>query len=79
MLRALHKVAQSRLATERAFSSIPTREWSIYLSGEIHSDWRDQISSGIEAAGLPVVVTSPNCSHEDSDDCGAIILGDEER
>jgi len=63
----------------RAFATAPTREWTVYLSGEIHSDWREQIASGIQKAGLPVVVTSPNTSHEDSDDCGAIILGDEDR
>lgn len=50
----------------------------IILLGEIHSDWREQISKGIAEKNLPVVLTSPNTSHEDSDDCGAIILGMEE-
>jgi hypothetical protein len=26
--------------------------WSIYLSGEIHTDWRDQIEDGARTAGL---------------------------
>jgi YtoQ family protein len=47
------------------------------LSGEIHSDWRDVVKRGIADRNLPVQVTHPNLSHEDSDDCGAIILGDE--
>ena len=37
------------------------------------------IADGVESKGLPVKLTSPNTSHEDSDDCGAIILGMEEK
>lgn len=50
-------------------------EWRIYLSGEIHTEWRSEIAAGLKE--LPVVLTHPNLSHEDSDDCGAIVLGDE--
>ncbi|MDP6118752.1 MAG: YtoQ family protein [Planctomycetota bacterium] len=53
--------------------------WNIYLSGEIHSDWREQIIRGIEAAGLPVSVTQPETDHAASDDVGARILGEEEK
>lgn len=52
--------------------------WKVYLSGEIHSDWREKIAFGISEKNLPVDITSPNTSHEDSDDCGAVILGMEE-
>ena len=52
--------------------------WSVYLSGEIHTDWREQIASGVEAAGLPVTLTSPVTVHEASDDCGVAILGAED-
>ncbi len=52
--------------------------WSIYLSGEIHTDWREQIIAGAKALDLPVEFSSPNTNHEDSDDVGAIILGKEE-
>ena len=55
------------------------RQWKVYLSGEIHSDWREVIAEGVESKGLPVLLTSPNTSHEDSDDCAAIILGMEEK
>lgn len=61
------------------FSTAPTKTWNVYLSGEIHSDWREVIASGITAKNLPVHLTSPNTCHEDSDDCGAIILGMEEK
>lgn len=50
---------------------------SIYLSGEIHTDWREQIIHGCSALGLPVEFSSPVTVHEDSDDCGAVILGEE--
>lgn len=48
----------------------------IYLSGEIHTDWREQIVEG--ARGLEVMFTSPVTDHDSSDDCGVEILGAEE-
>lgn len=51
--------------------------WQVYLSGEIHTDWRARIAAGIEAAGLPVALLSPVTDHAKSDDCGAVILGEE--
>ena len=47
----------------------------VYLSGEIHTDWREQITQG--AAGLDVTFNSPVTDHAASDDCGVAILGDE--
>jgi len=55
-----------------------TETWVVYLSGEIHTDWRARIEQGVQAAGLPVRLVSPVTVHEDSDDCGAVILGEEE-
>lgn len=52
--------------------------WKIYLSGEIHTDWREQIATGVKEAGLPVELYTPVTVHEDSDDCGAVILGEPE-
>ena len=49
--------------------------WTVYLSGEIHTDWRQQIISGVKAAGLPVAFAAPVTHHEASDDCGVAILG----
>ncbi len=53
------------------------RIWNVYLSGEIHTDWRDQIEAGAKAASLPVEFSSPVTDHEASDDCGVAILGAE--
>jgi YtoQ family protein len=47
----------------------------VYLSGEIHTDWRDQIVSGAE--GLDVTFSGPVTDHAASDDCGVAILGGE--
>ncbi len=52
--------------------------WTVYLSGEIHTDWRERISDGTKAAGLPVDFVSPVTDHASSDDCGVNILGEEE-
>ena len=50
--------------------------WTIYLSGEIHTDWRDQIKSGCEARGLPVSFVSAVTDHAASDAAGDV-LGEE--
>ncbi|OCW58733.1 YtoQ family protein [Hoeflea olei] len=51
--------------------------WTIYLSGEIHTDWRERIESGAAEAGLAVRFTAPVTHHEASDDAGVAILGAE--
>ncbi len=48
----------------------------VYLSGEIHTDWRDQIIE--QAEGLDVEFDAPVTDHAASDDCGVAILGPEE-
>ena len=48
----------------------------VYLSGEIHTDWREQITDG--AKDLDVSFDSPVTDHAASDDCGVTILGAEE-
>ena len=48
----------------------------VYLSGEIHTDWRDEIMAG--AKGLDVAFSAPVTDHAASDDCGVAILGAEE-
>ncbi|MBL4598354.1 MAG: YtoQ family protein [Rhizobiaceae bacterium] len=53
------------------------KTWKIYLSGEIHSDWREQIETGCKEADLPVEFARPVTHHEASDDCGVSILGAE--
>ena len=51
--------------------------WTVYLAGEIHSDWRDRIAAGAKEAGLDVSFTSPVTDHGASDDVGVALLGDE--
>ena len=53
------------------------KTWNIYLSGEIHTNWREEIAAGATAAGLPVSFASAVTHHEASDDCGVAILGAE--
>lgn len=53
------------------------KEWTVYLSGEIHSDWREQIAQGISELGLPVQLLAPVTDHASSDECGVRILGAE--
>ena len=49
---------------------------NVYLSGEIHTDWRDQIIQG--SNGLDVTFNSAVTDHAASDDCGVVILGAED-
>lgn len=49
---------------------------NVYLSGEIHTDWREQIMRA--AADLPVSFSAPVTDHAASDDCGIHIFGAEE-
>ncbi len=53
--------------------------YRVYLSGEIHSDWRSEIATGLQARNLDVELSGPVCNHEASDDVGVRILGDEDQ
>lgn len=48
---------------------------NVYLSGEIHTDWRDEIKEA--CAGLEVTFSAPVTDHAASDDCGVAIMGAE--
>jgi YtoQ family protein len=52
---------------------------SVYLSGEIHTDWRERIERGALDAGLDVEFSAPVTDHDASDRAGAAILGEQER
>jgi YtoQ family protein len=56
---------------------VAERTWNVYLSGEIHSDWRERIEAGIHQVGLPVAFSAPVTDHAASDDAGVGTLGDE--
>lgn len=49
----------------------------VYLSGEIHTDWRKEIAEGIRRQGLSIKLSGPVTDHAASDDCGVNILGAE--
>ncbi|TNC84841.1 MAG: hypothetical protein CSH36_15020 [Thalassolituus sp.] len=52
--------------------------WNIYLSGEIHTDWREQIIEGCKELNLPVSFTSANTDHDSSDAAGDCLGPDSE-
>jgi YtoQ family protein len=53
------------------------RIWNVYLSGEIHSDWRERIEAGAREAELPIAFSAPVTDHAASDDAGTGTLGEE--
>ena len=52
---------------------------NVYLSGEIHSDWRQEIINLCNKENLEISFSSPITNHEASDNCGVQILGNEEK
>ena len=50
----------------------------VYLSGEIHTNWRDDIVKKCREENLEIEFTSPTTNHELSDDIGVRILGKED-
>lgn len=49
------------------------KEWNVYLSGEIHTDWREKIIAGCEAHNLAVTFTSAVGNHQASDAAGDVL------
>lgn len=47
--------------------------WTVYLSGEIHTDWREQIVSGAKSHNLDIEFTSAVTDHEASDAAGDVL------
>jgi YtoQ family protein len=47
--------------------------WNVYLSGEIHTDWRQQLIDGVKVHDLPVEFTSAVTNHEASDAAGDLL------
>ena len=50
---------------------------NVFLSGEIHTDWREKIIDQSKNQNLPINFFSPETNHANSDDCGVSILGAE--
>lgn len=51
--------------------------WNVYLSGEIHTDWREEIERGARERGLDIAFSAPVTDHAASDDCGVAVFGPE--
>ena len=47
---------------------------NVYLSGEIHSNWREEIINLCKEEKLNISFSSPITDHEASDNCGVEIL-----
>ena len=47
--------------------------WNVYLSGEIHTDWRQKIMQGAKDQGLDITFTSVVTEHEASDAAGDVL------
>jgi YtoQ family protein len=48
---------------------------SIYLAGEIHSEWREDFRAALEQRGVEADFLGPQEDHARSDDIGELILG----
>lgn len=52
-------------------------ELIVYLAGEIHTNWREEIAEKAKAENLPVTFVSPQTNHDRSDNVGEDILGEQ--
>jgi YtoQ family protein len=53
--------------------------WQVYLSGEIHTDWRERIERTAASAGLDLQFTAPVTDHAASDAAGTAIFGEQDQ
>jgi len=52
-------------------------KYKVYLSGEIHTDWREEIMQQTKVLNLEIEFHGPVTNHKKSDDCGVEIMGQE--
>ena len=52
---------------------------NVYLAGEIHTNWRDELITLCNKKNLEIHFSSPVTNHENSDNCGVQILGAEDK
>ncbi|MBM6613781.1 YtoQ family protein [Desemzia sp. RIT804] len=50
-------------------------ELTVYLAGQIHDEWREQLKEQVAAQNLPYRFVGPQTNHEVSDNIGEEILG----
>ncbi|HEY4600208.1 MAG TPA: YtoQ family protein [Cerasibacillus sp.] len=48
---------------------------TVYLAGQIHDDWREEIKQKAKERNLPLSFVSPQTNHDRSDDIGELVLG----
>ena len=51
---------------------------TVYLSGEIHTNWREEIKESPKLEELDISFLQPVTDHVLSDDCGVLIMGKED-
>ena len=49
----------------------------IYSAGEIHSEWREDLTAELAKSGVEAELVGPQTVHERSDDIGEAILGEQ--
>ncbi|HLR63984.1 MAG TPA: YtoQ family protein [Pseudogracilibacillus sp.] len=52
-------------------------KFTVYLAGEIHTDWRDALQEKAKKENLPFTFVSPQTNHDRSDDIGEAIIGEQ--
>ncbi len=52
-------------------------ELTVYLAGQIHDDWREQVKEKAKERNLPLTFVGPQTKHDLSDDIGENILGEQ--
>ncbi|MCG1022001.1 YtoQ family protein [Sutcliffiella horikoshii] len=50
-------------------------KFTIYLAGEIHTDWREELKDKAKALDLPLEFVGPMTDHERSDNIGELVMG----
>ena len=52
-------------------------ELTVYLAGQIHDDWREQVKVKAKEKNLPLTFVGPQTEHDLSDNIGENILGEQ--
>ncbi|WP_057760313.1 YtoQ family protein [Cytobacillus praedii] len=50
-------------------------ELTVYLAGQIHDNWREELEKKSKKKNLPLIFVAPQTNHDRSDDIGEEILG----
>ncbi|HLQ71959.1 MAG TPA: YtoQ family protein [Bacillota bacterium] len=50
---------------------------TVYLAGQIHDDWRDTLTQKAKQHNLPLTFVGPQTNHEQSDNIGEDVLGEQ--